>query len=154
MDDRPLNIWSGSDEEIGRKMSHFFEAPFRLDGVEFASVEAVYSWLIVPEERRDRVRMLSGAAAKKVAPRENIPTSFDYHGRTIQFGSSEHKEIIFRANVAKLEAHPEIAREFVTTRPRKIQHVLPHHANPRDNPAFVQLMERVREEFARRQDGG
>jgi predicted NAD-dependent protein-ADP-ribosyltransferase YbiA (DUF1768 family) len=153
MNDEPLNIWSGSDEEIGRKMSHFYEAPFVLDGVEFASVEAVYSWLLVPEDKRDRVRMLSGAAAKKALPRQQpIPTSFNYHGRTIRFGSDEHREIIFRANVAKLEAHPDIAREFVVTQPRKIQHILPHHSNPQDNPRFVQLMERLRDEFARRHD--
>jgi predicted NAD-dependent protein-ADP-ribosyltransferase YbiA (DUF1768 family) len=146
----PLNIWSGSDEDIGRKMSHFHEAPFYLDGLEFASVEAVYSWLLVAEHKRDAVRMLSGTAAKKAAPRNQTPTTFDYHGRTVRFGSDEHSEIIYRANVAKLEAHPELAREFVATRPRKIQHVLPHHANPTDNPVFVRLMERLREEFSRR----
>jgi predicted NAD-dependent protein-ADP-ribosyltransferase YbiA (DUF1768 family) len=148
--DKPLNIWSGSDEEIGRKMSHFFEAPFYLDGVEFASVEAVYSWLIAPEDKRDGVRMLSGTAAKKAAPRKRIPSSFDYHGRTIQFGSHEHLEVIYRANVAKLQAHPDIAREFVATQPRKIHHILPHHSNPQDNPVFVRLLERLREEFAKR----
>ncbi len=150
MNDRPLNIWSGSDEEIGRKMSHFYEAHFFLDGVEFASVEAVYTWLLVPEDRREQVRMLSGTASKKAAPRKQIPTSFDYHGRTIRFGSDEHGDIIYRANVAKLEAHPELAREFVATRPRQIQHILPHHSAPTDNPAFVRLMERLRDEFAKR----
>jgi predicted NAD-dependent protein-ADP-ribosyltransferase YbiA (DUF1768 family) len=44
---RPLNIWSRSDEEIGRLMSHFAHTPFTLDGVEFGSVEAFYTWLVV-----------------------------------------------------------------------------------------------------------
>lgn len=152
MGDKPLNIWSGSDEEIGRKMSHFFEAPFLLDGVEFGSVEAVYSWLLVPENKRETVRLLSGPAAKKAAPRKQLPANFDYHGRAVRVGSDEHLEIIYRANVAKLEAHPDIAREFVATQPRKIQHTLPHYSQPRDNPVFVRLMERLREEFARRHD--
>lgn len=125
MNDRPLNIWSGSDEEIGRKMSHFYAAPFFLDGVEFASVEAVYTWLLVPQDRREEVRLLSGTASKKAAPRKHIPASFDYHGRSIRFGPDEHLEIIYRANVAKLEAHPELALEFVATRPRRIAHILP-----------------------------
>lgn len=151
MKSSPLNIWSGSDEEIARKMSHFYEAPFHLDGVEFASVEAVYSWLLVQQGKREQVRLLSGTAAKKAAPRTQRPATFDYHGRTIRFGSEEHLEIIYRANVAKLETYPELAREFVATHPRKIQHILPHHSNPTDNPAFVQLMERLRDEFAKRQ---
>jgi hypothetical protein len=89
-DSEPINIWSRSEEEIGRKMSHFYEAPFFLDDVEFASVKAVYSWLIVPQGRRDAVRMLSGTAAKKAAPKRQIPSCFDYHGRVIEFGSEEH----------------------------------------------------------------
>ena len=77
-------------------------------------------------------------------------SDFDYHGRSIRFDSQEHIEIIYRANVAKLEAHPELASEFVATRPRPIQHILPHHSGARDNPIFVALMERLREEFFRR----
>jgi predicted NAD-dependent protein-ADP-ribosyltransferase YbiA (DUF1768 family) len=150
MNEEPLNIWSRSEEEIGREMSHLHRAPFHLDGVEFASVEAVYTWLIVAEDQRDGVRLLSGTAAKKAAPRKQIPTAFDYHGHRVQFGSEEHLEIIYRANVAKLEAHPDIARAFVDTRPRQLQHILPHHSNPHDNLVFVRLMVRLRDEFARR----
>jgi hypothetical protein len=90
LNNEPINIWSRSEEEIGRKMSHFYEAPFFLDDVEFASVKAVYSWLIVPQGRRDAVRMVSGTAAKKAAPKRQIPSCFDYHGRVIEFGSEEH----------------------------------------------------------------
>lgn len=45
-DTTPLNIWSRSEEEIGRLMSHFAHTPFELDGVAFGSVEAFYTWLI------------------------------------------------------------------------------------------------------------
>ncbi|MGD9881970.1 MAG: hypothetical protein AB7F22_28570 [Reyranella sp.] len=58
----PLNIWSRSDEEIGRLMSHFAHTPFVLDGVTFGSVEAFYTWLIVSPARRPKVAPLWGRA--------------------------------------------------------------------------------------------
>lgn len=50
----PLNIWSRSDEEIGRLMSYFAHTPFVLDGVAFGSVEAFYSWLIASPAKRPK----------------------------------------------------------------------------------------------------
>ena len=87
-DTTPLNIWSRSEEEIGRLMSHFAHTPFELDGVAFGSVEAFYTWLIAGPARRPRVAPLWGPRAKHEAPR-SLPTHFDYHGRTIAFESSE-----------------------------------------------------------------
>lgn len=55
MDDAPLNIWSRSDEEIGRQMSHFAHTPFVLNGVTPGSVEAFYTWLFSSPSRRPKV---------------------------------------------------------------------------------------------------
>jgi hypothetical protein len=62
---RPLNIWSRSEEEIGRLMSHFAHTPFELDGVRFGTVEAFYTWLLVGDEAtKADVAPLSGPRAK------------------------------------------------------------------------------------------
>jgi predicted NAD-dependent protein-ADP-ribosyltransferase YbiA (DUF1768 family) len=51
---KPLNVWSMSDEEIGREMSNFAHTPFVLDGLEFGSVEAFYVWLLLSTTATER----------------------------------------------------------------------------------------------------
>ena len=146
----PLNIWSRSDDEIGRLMSHFAHTPFVLDGVAFGSVEAFYTWLLLGdnEAKKAKVAPMWGARSKHACPKTN-PEFFDYHGRTIKFDSSEHMDLIKAANRAKLEAHPEIAREFVATLPRCIVHTLPDKEDD-SHDAFCNIMREIRDEFAAR----
>jgi predicted NAD-dependent protein-ADP-ribosyltransferase YbiA (DUF1768 family) len=147
LDPRPLDIWSRSDEEIGRMMSHFAHTPFTLDGVEFGPVEAIYTWLVVSgnPEKQAKVAPMWGARAKRECP-QTRPRTIEYHRRTIDFESDEHHELILNANRAKLAAHPEIARAFLATVPRPIVHVLPEHE---DDPqeAFCRIMRRLRDEL-------
>jgi hypothetical protein len=146
-DDTPLNIWSRADEEIGRLMSHFAHTPFVLDGVEFGSVEAFYSWLACGDDahRREKVRPMWGARAKRQCPKIK-PEYFDYHGRTVRFGSAEHRELIMQANRAKLDAYPEIARRFVATLPRPIRHDIDGSDDP--GVEFRSIMTELRAEYA------
>lgn len=150
MNTSALNIWSRSDEEIGRLMSHFAHTPFTLDGVTFGSVEAFYTWLCITdnEAKRAKVAPMWGARSKHECPKTE-PEFFDYHGRTIKFNSPEHRELIVNANRAKLEAHPEIARAFVATLPRPIVHELPGKEDDA-HEAFCSIMREIRDEFAAR----
>jgi len=149
-DDKPLNIWSNSDEEIGRRMSHFAHTPFELDGVIFGSVEAFYSWLLVEnnDAKRAKIAPMWGARSKHACPKTK-PDTIDYHGRKIKPSSPEHRELIVMANRAKLDAHPEIARRFVATLPRPIVHVLP---GKEDEPheVFCTIVRELRDEYAER----
>ena len=146
----PLNIWSGAVEEIGRQMSHFAHTPFTLDGVSFGSVEAFYTWLLVGDDaqRKAKVAPMWGARAKHACPKQ-VPPRFMYQGREVVFDSPEHIELIVRANRAKLEAHPNIARAFVATNPRPIDHTLP---GKEDDPheVFCEIMRQIRNEFTKR----
>lgn len=120
-DDRPLNIWSKSDEDIGRLMSHFAHTPFELDGVTFGS---------------------------HACPK-NKPEYIDYHGCKFKPSSPEHRDLIMRANRAKLDAHPGIACAFVATLPRPIVHILPgKEDDPHD--VFCEIMRKLRDEYAQR----
>jgi len=59
-------------------MSNFAWTPFELDGVEYASVEAFYAGLLIPDAaRRARVRMMYGVRAKHEIPKAK-PLSFVY----------------------------------------------------------------------------
>ena len=150
MSTEPLNIWSRSDEEVCRLMSHFAHTPFELDGVTFGSVEAFYTWLqIVDNDRkRSKVAPMWGARSKHACPKKK-PEYVDYHGRKIKRSSPEYLALIARANRAKLDAHPDIARAFVATRPRPIIHDIEgKNADPFD--VFCPMMEELREEFAAR----
>ena len=149
---KPLNIWSQSDEEIGRLMSHFAHTPFVLDGVAFGSVEAFYTWLLIVDnhQKRARVAPMWGARAKHACPKKR-PDFFEYHGRKIKRNSDEHVELIMRANRAKLEAHPDIARAFVETLPRPVTHdIRGKNADPLD--VFCPMMCKLRGEYAARLD--
>jgi hypothetical protein len=144
----PLNIWSRSEEEIGRLMSHFAHTPFDLDGVAFGSVEAFYTWLICAPSKRAKVAPLWGPRAKYECPKI-MPETFEYHGRTIPTRSPERYELILRANRAKLDAHPDIARAFVATHPRPIVHHLPEKDDEHD--VFCWIMRTLRDEYAAKQ---
>ncbi len=48
---KPLNVWSRSDEEIGRLLSNFAHTPFVLDSVAYASVEGFYAALLIDNNK-------------------------------------------------------------------------------------------------------
>jgi predicted NAD-dependent protein-ADP-ribosyltransferase YbiA (DUF1768 family) len=145
---KPLNIWSRSEEEIGRLMSHFAHTPFVLDGVEFGSVEAFYTWLHIVdnEPKRAKIAPLWGPRSKYECPK-TFSAEFHYHGRTISYGSPEYYELILRANRAKLAAHPEIARAFLATHARPIVHELPDKDDAHE--VFCSIMRKLRDELVR-----
>jgi predicted NAD-dependent protein-ADP-ribosyltransferase YbiA (DUF1768 family) len=151
---KPLNIWSKSDEEIGRLMSNFARTPIVLDGIQYASIEGFYAALLIQnnEARQSKVRQLWGIRAKHEIPKKK-PQVILYNGESFRIGSKEHIFLIKRAIRAKLETHPEIATAFVATRPRPIVHETgyadaPDAAFPKE--VFCEVLEELREEFAAR----
>jgi hypothetical protein len=148
---KPLNIWSRSDEEIGQLMSNFSHTPFVLDGVEFASIEAFYVWLLLPEgSKKDKVCSRWAMWAKREFPTLK-PEQIVYRGESMLLGGDAHLHLIKRALRAKLEAHPTIARAFVATRPRPLIHETGHPDKPDaefPRRTFCRLLSELREEFA------
>lgn len=150
---KPLNIWSRSDEEIGRQMSNFTHTPFVMGGLEFASFEAFYVWLLLSgkndHERMEKVRNMWGIHAKRMAPNQK-PHQICYEGTWMALGGSEHLELCKKALRAKLKAHPDIALEFAKTKPRPLIHDTGHPDQPdAEFPAYVfcQILTELREEF-------
>jgi predicted NAD-dependent protein-ADP-ribosyltransferase YbiA (DUF1768 family) len=147
----PLNVYSRSDEEIGRLMSNFAHTPFTLDGVTYASVEGFYVALkFLDEDKRTRMATLYGPVAKNMGKKSKLSMTC-YRGEWFELGSDLHHALIKRAIRAKLEAHTEIARAFVATRPRPIVHETgrPDPVGSRFPAAvFCRLLTELREELA------
>jgi len=61
-----INAYSKAQTWIGRLLSNFAHTPFRLDeDGEFASIEGYWYWLSCPSDKRDILRSLYGAEAKR-----------------------------------------------------------------------------------------
>jgi predicted NAD-dependent protein-ADP-ribosyltransferase YbiA (DUF1768 family) len=146
-DTHPLNVWSRSEEPIGRLMSNFANTPFVLDGVEFASVEGFWTWLLLKGKphRRETARRLWGARAKWYAPKTK-PAQITYQGSWVRVGSDAQLELMKRAIRAKLQYHPQVAEAFVETYPRPIVHAI--EGDSRTHHRFCRILTELRDEFA------
>lgn len=148
---KPLNIWSQSDEEVGRLMSNFAHTPFTLHGVEYASVEAFYAALLIHSEaKREKTRSMWGVRAKHQIPKTK-PQWIEYQGAQFATGSAQHHELVKEAIRAKLAAHPELARAFVATKPRPLVHETGYPDPPEaEFPHYVlcRILTELREEFS------
>jgi len=148
---KPLNVYSRSDEEIGRLLSNFAHTPFTLDGVPYASIEGFYVALkFLEEDKRARMAGLYGPVAKNMGKKSKLVTTC-YRGEWFELGSETHHALIKRAIRAKLEAHPEMARAFVATRPRPLVHETgrPDPVGARfPAPVFCRILTELREELA------
>lgn len=149
---KPLNVWSRGDEAIGRLMSNFAHTPFRLHGIEYASIEAFYAALLIEsEEKRAKVRKMWGVRAKHEIPKRK-PEWITYRGGKIATGSNEHHALVKEALLAKLEAHPEIADAFAATRPRPLVHETGYPDKPDTefpSSVFCRILTELREEYVR-----
>lgn len=145
----PINVWAGSEEEIGRLMSNLARMPILIDGSEFGSVEAFISWLVTDPskvEKRERIRSMWGRRSKTAGP-SIWPETISYGGKEIKVRGEEFYELIKRAIRIKMETYPEVTAAFVATRPRPILHEI--HGVP-SAPDFVTMIAELREEFAAR----
>jgi len=142
-----LNVWSRSEEPIGRLMSNFAHTPFVLDGVEFASVEGFWTWLLLDGalRRREKARQLWGVRAKWCAPKTK-PAQIIYNGASILVESEAHLALMKLAIRAKLRQHPDIADSFVATRPRPIVHAI--EGDGRRHERFCRILTELRGELA------
>jgi hypothetical protein len=70
---------------------------------------------------RAKMAKLYGPVVKNMGKKSKLVTTC-YQGEWFDLGSETHHALIKRAICAKLDAHPEMARAFVATRPRPIVH--------------------------------
>ncbi len=80
----------GNARGVGRELSNFTPAQFRLHGVKYASFEAFWQSLKFPpgSKTREEVAMMPSAEAKRVGSRVNGRVMF-YGGKMVEYGSPE-----------------------------------------------------------------
>jgi hypothetical protein len=146
-DDKPLNVWAGSDEEIGRLMSNLAHTPIMIDGVIFGSVEAFITWLVTDPTKiakREKIRSMWGRRSKTSAPTV-WPELISYGNKCIRVEGAEWCELLKNAIRIKMKTYPDICAAFVATRPRSLLHTI--HGIPK-SPEFLLMITELREEFA------
>jgi hypothetical protein len=92
-----INIWSKSTTALGRVLSNFAHTPFVLDGVHYASVEAL--WYVLHGASLDVLAPLHGWEAKQEGSKR----------RTRQPPQSLLRQEVIRGFEAKLLYNPHIA---------------------------------------------
>ena len=104
-----INVYSKARTELGRKLSNFAYSPFFCEDGKFNSMEGYWYWLLAhnePAEKRDKLKTLSGYAAKK-------------YGREIRGKDwPKDEQNLFRRKIQdafdkKLEYNPEIALALI-----------------------------------------
>jgi predicted NAD-dependent protein-ADP-ribosyltransferase YbiA (DUF1768 family) len=126
-----INISSGSEDKVARKLSNFSKDRFVIDGREMASVEGFVQGIKFPEfpiedTRRDIAFRLSGFEAKRIG---NEAREFSYEfvwwqGKVIKYGSAEHYKLNERAIRAKFEQNSEAMEALLSTKVKNITHEL------------------------------
>lgn len=100
-----INVYSKAKTELGKKLSNFAYSPFFCEDGKFNSIEGYWYWLMchkVDNEQRDKLRNLSGFAAKKLGR--------ELRGEDWPRGDDKvFKDKIKAAFERKLDANPDIA---------------------------------------------
>ncbi len=149
--------------------SNLSAAPFTLDGMNYASVEALWQSLKFPEDAKDpraqnpnikweltraQVMQMSGFDAKHAGDKANenmkkLGISWvSYKGQRFEpkaAGAQTHYELIFRGTQAKVEQNPEIQALLLKTGNLKL---LPDHKQAPDLTAaykYFDMLMKIRE---------
>ncbi|MBA4049898.1 MAG: hypothetical protein C0464_02705 [Cyanobacteria bacterium DS2.008] len=149
---KPLNASSKNEESLGRQISNFAETPFMLGNRRYLSLESFYQSLKFADPKvRAAVAKMSGKQAKEAGSKAH--TDIGYFDReTFELGSARHHEIIRDAMRQKFLQNPDLARDFVASSPRPIEHNLGRPEDPRTRfPAqtFTKMLEEMRDELGK-----
>lgn len=151
-----VNISSGSEDKVARRLSNFSKDRFVIDGIEMASVEGFVQGIKFPEfpiedTRRDIAFRLAGKEAKKIGGEaaEFGQKFVWWKGRKIIYGSAEHYALNERAIRAKYQQNPEAMEALLSTKGKKITHELGGEENPKTclpKAEFCRILTKIRDE--------
>ncbi len=148
----PLNASSKNEESLGRQISNFAETPFMLGNRRYHSLESFYQSLKFADPKvRAAVAKMSGKQAKEAGSKAHTDTGY-FDRETFDLGSARHHEIIRDAMRQKFLQNPDLARDFVASSPRPIEHELGRPEDPRTRfPAqtFTKMLEDMRDELGK-----
>lgn len=120
----PLNIsFNNRESSDARLLSNLAHTPFDLDGIRWASVEAFWKALYHPEHERPVFREQYGIPAWAIFLDRPYPKTIQFHGQTIEVGSTDHHILMERALRAKIRQNPSVQDALKRTRYRVYKHI-------------------------------
>jgi predicted NAD-dependent protein-ADP-ribosyltransferase YbiA (DUF1768 family) len=121
----PINVTSLSPDPI-RLIANFAPAPFELDGVRYACVEAFWQSLRFAPDERAAIVGLDGGAAKGQGSQRPYGSHVTYGGSEIPVGAYEHWQLMRRACRAKFAQNADARAALLGTGERPLIHVVKH----------------------------
>jgi len=119
----PINITSQSIVPDIQLISNLAETPFELDGRRYASVEAFWQGLKLPDESaRAEIAKLSGQLARQAGFETTEADSFVYDDHTFRTGTYDHWQLMKRACYSKFTQHDPAKQALLRTGQRPLTH--------------------------------
>jgi predicted NAD-dependent protein-ADP-ribosyltransferase YbiA (DUF1768 family) len=145
----PINITSKSPMPF-RRVSNFWHAPFRLDEIEYASIEGFWQGLKFPEEAdRRRLADLHGSAAKDAGFYAPKADAFIYLGQTVRTGTWDHWQLMERACAAKFEQNEPARAALLATGTRPLVHQVRPDSKTIPGVIMSEIWTRIRERLSK-----
>ena len=120
----PLNIsFNNRESSDARLLSNLAHTPFDIDGIRWASVEAFWKALYHPEHERPVFREQYGIPAWAIFLNRPYPKTIQFHGQTIEVGSTDHHILMERALRAKIRQNTDVQEALRRTRYRVYEHI-------------------------------
>ena len=111
-----LNIASNSENPTEAILSNLTYAPFILDDIEYASVEAFWQGLkFADNAKRLEIASMHGIESKKIGNNAPKNETFECRGEVYRVGSVEHQGLMERAIRAKFEQNPMALKLLLET---------------------------------------
>lgn len=140
-----INIHHKAKEPLGRKLSHYYSAPFVHPYFgPFETIEGLWHYL-KDGCRDDAFRNLNGHKAKQRFRKK------DEQGQYLQKNIPQVADVMLWANYAKIEQNPDILKELVASELPFEQYFLQPNSDipvrPRGSEWLVKVFEDLREHF-------
>jgi predicted NAD-dependent protein-ADP-ribosyltransferase YbiA (DUF1768 family) len=118
-----INVISSNPDPSVRLISNFAPTPFRLDGRDYACVEAFWQGLKFEEgPERERVARLGGHAAREARLERAYGATVVYEGCHIPVGTWDHWELMENACWAKFTQNENAREALLATASRPLIH--------------------------------
>ena len=144
-----INITSQSPEPL-RLISNFAHAPFRLDDLDYASIEGFWQGLKFADAAdRRRLAALHGSAARDAGHDAPAADTFLYRGEEVRVGTYAHWRLMEKACRAKFTQHAAAREALLATGSRPLVHQVRRDSRNIPGVVMAAIWTRIRDRLAR-----
>ncbi len=144
----PINIASNAPHPAAKLVSNFGDAPFVLDGQDYASVESFWQSLKFEKNSdRRRIAALPGAHARNEGEDRGYGATVRYGETDIPVGTYEHWQLMRLACEAKFDQHFEAREALLSTGDRPLTHVVRRDSRTIPGVLMAEIWMRIRKKL-------